>query len=148
MCGANMSDRPKPVYNAETPGPWIFDPGERGYPATRWEPEDPGYAPYIFARPPEGFGYDEDEETHQVKIAELFEPGIPDLDPDQEAFETYICWGDYKRNGKLMARAPEMWKLLTRVRQAYGEGGSAAIYNVANDMVHFVEEFQKELDAK
>jgi len=110
---------PKPVYKEETPGEWIFDEGDPGYAGSLYEPPDPGYAPYIFVKPPEGFGYDEDEEF--VKIAEIFmEPCLPALDhsPESEYDEGLIAWGDHKRNGKLMASAPTMWKFLREIAYA------------------------------
>ena len=136
-----MVDRLKPVYKTETPGPWIYDPGDPGYPDSRWEPGDPGYAPCIYAKPPEGYGYDEDEETHQAKIAELFLPVLPDLEPDPEAYETYICWGNANVNGKLMAAAPEMWKFLQEL--ANGPEGE-----LSSRIIPWVLAFEKELEKK
>jgi hypothetical protein len=114
-----MPDRPKPIYKSATPGPWIFDEGEPGYPQTRMEPGDPGYPPTIFAEPPEGYKYDKDE--HRIMICELNpDPIIPALDytPESKYDEGLIAWGDSRRNGKLIAAAPDMWRMLRELRDA------------------------------
>ena len=154
-----MDDKhPKPVRRGPTPGPWIFDEGDPGYPDTRLEPGDPGYAPYIYAPPPEGFGYDPDDEDHQIKIAEIFPTDLAlpllDYEPESAYDEGRIDWGDYTVNGKLMAKAPEMWNLLLSMRDRWGESirlcTEAGLpltqeWKTLTEVIKFVEEFEAEL---
>jgi hypothetical protein len=140
-----MPDRPKPIYKTETPGPWIFDEGEPGYPATRMEPEDPGFPPRVYAFPPGEYGYDNEEDC--VMVCELNpEPMIPALDhtPESTYDEGLIAWGDFRRNGKLIAEAPTMWKMLRELRDAPED----QIRLQVADLAKWAIAFEKTLEAR